>query len=161
MSSFEDLKQYFSQQKYKFILAADAEPVIHKLKNEKIIEEVPSGGVAIALEPIARAARATYIARGKTEEDKKVLDRSQKVVIHRGEDTYTLKRLFVNEQDLDNYYYGFSNQTIWPLCHVAFETPEFHQVWLDGYKKVNQQFAKAIKEEIHGKTFLWIHDYQL
>lgn len=161
MSSFEDLKQYFSQQKYTFILAADAEPVIHKLKNDKIIEEVPSGGVAIALEPIARAANATFIARGKTEEDRKVLDRNQKVVIRRGEDFYTLKRLFVNEQDLDNYYYGFSNQTIWPLCHVAFETPEFHQIWLDGYKRVNQQFAKAIKEEIRGKTFIWIHDYQL
>lgn len=161
MSSFQDLKYFFSQQPYKFIIAADAETVIHKQKNDKIVEEIPSGGVAIALEPIARAARATYIARGKTNEDKDVLGRDQKIVIHRGDDSYTLKRIFLNQQDMDDYYYGFSNQTLWPMCHVAFESPEFHQIWFDGYKKVNQQFAKAIKEEIHGKTFLWIHDYQL
>lgn len=158
--SYQELKKFFSSSQYKFIIAADAEPIVHKLKNDKIVEEVPGGGVAIALDPIALASNALYIARGKTPEDKKVL-RNQKFEIRKGEDYYTLKRLFFDEEDIDNYYYGFSNQTLWPLCHVAFETPEFHQIWYDGYRKINQAFAKAIKEEIRGKTFIWLHDYQL
>jgi trehalose 6-phosphate synthase/phosphatase len=47
------------------------------------------------------------------------------------------------------------------LCHVAFERPGFDDLWYKGYKKVNQLFANAIAEEIKGKTFIWLQDYQL
>jgi len=89
------------------------------------------------------------------------VDKKGKVEVQGPEGSYNIKRIFLTPEELENYYFGFSNQTLWPLSHVAFEKPAFKKEWYEGYKAVNQKFAKAIKEEINGKTFIWIHDYQL
>lgn len=161
MIAYSDLKDFFSNQGFKLLMAADAEPIVHERKNKELVMKIPAGGVSIALEPIIRASGGTYIARGRTIADKEVLDKSGKLIIDRAGESYSLKRIFISEEDLDNYYNGFANQTLWPLCHVAFEPPQFNRVWFEGYRKVNQKFAESIKQEIKGKTLIWIHDYQL
>lgn len=161
MTTFDDFKTFFSKSNIKLVIAADAEPRTHKKKNSHIIEEIPGGGVGVALDAISLATRAVYVARGKSPKEKFVLDARGKVVIKDERGNYTLKRLFFNKDQIDSYYNGFSNQTLWPLCHVAFERPEFKEEWFEGYKKVNERFASAIKDEIKGKTLVWIHDYQL
>ncbi len=161
MATFYDLREYFAQQDFKVILAGDAEPRVHRYKDGRVSLEVPSGGVGVTLDAIAKAANATYIARGKDEDEKRVLDTYNKVVIKDPDGSYTLKRLFFTKEEMDLYYYGFSNQALWPLCHVAFERPDFNKKWYEGYKKVNTQFAQAINQEVKGKTFIWLHDYQL
>lgn len=161
MDGYDRLRNFFANQKYRLVIASDAETRVHKVKNGKIQEIVPAGGVAIALDPIARAAGATYIGRGKTPEEKQVLDAKGKIRLTGTLGEYDLRRIFISEPDFNDYYYGFSNQTLWPLCHVAFERPEFKKDWFEGFKRVNQVFAKAIKEEIKGKTFVWVNDYQL
>lgn len=154
MTTLEQLQEFCNSQNYKFIFAADAETRVTLDEKGELKTITPAGGVAVALDPIAQAAKATYIARGKTEGDKEVK------TLHI-DDSYTLRRLFFTEEEVDNYYRGFSNQTLWPLCHVAFEKPLFHDTWYAGYKKVNKEYAKAIEKEIDGNTFVWIHDYQL
>jgi trehalose-6-phosphate synthase len=161
MVSFYDLRDQFLKSGYKVIIVADAETKMHVAKNGASILQNVHGGVASSFDTLAQASNATYIARARTDEDKKAVDRKGKVVIHGEEGNYTLKRIFLSDEEVNNYYFGFSNQTLWPLCHVAFEKPEFHKVWYEGYKAVNEKFAKAIREEISGKTFIWIHDYQL
>src|SRR5258708_815862 len=161
METFADLQRFFTEKNYRLIVVADGEPVVNVTKKDKIVQQISPGGVSIVLEPIARASRGTYIARAKTAEDKTNLDKYGKTLIKNAEDSYTLKRLFFSPEDFDNYYNGFANQTLWPLCHVAFEKPRFHNHWYDGYKKVNKKFASAIEDEIKGKTFIWIHDYHL
>lgn len=162
MVNLRDLKDYFSRQEFdRVIIVADAETRVHKNDNGKIISTVPAGGVSIALDPIAQASNCVFIARAKTDEDKQVVDRDSKIEIADMENNYTLKRVFVSGDRFDQYYNGFSNQTLWPLCHVTFERPEFRNEWYEGYKKVNEKFAQAVLEEIKGKTFIWIHDYQL
>src|SRR3989338_1966813 len=164
MTTYLDLQDFFQSKGYRVIIAADAETRVstRSLRNkDEIVSRLPVGGVAVALDPIAKAAQAVYIARGKTEEEKKIAQITPKVGITDTDGRYSLRRLFLSKEELDDYYYGFSNQTLWPLCHVAFERPEFNDKWFAGYKKVNQRFSNAIKEEIKGKTFIWIHDYQL
>ncbi len=161
MFSFSDLKNFINNQEYKLILVSDGEPYASELKKGKIVHHVPAGGVAVTLDPVARATNALYIARAKKDEEKLVLDKNDKMIVGNTEGDYTLKRLFFSQQDTADYYYGFSNQTLWPLCHVAFQEPQFHNEWYEGYKKVNQEFASAVKAEITGKTFVWVHDYQL
>lgn len=166
MTTFQNLEEFFLDKEYKVIIAADAEPFVHKLdKNNDMVVEIPAGGVAVAFDPLARASKATYVGRGKTKEDKEVLDKTGKVKSPDG--TYQLKRLFFSPNDTYDYYFGFSNQTLWPLCHVAFERPIFSNSWYQGYERVNQRFAQAIKEEIkglpagrQGKTLVWLNDYQ-
>ena len=159
MISYPDLKDFFKNQKVKTIIAADAETRIAEKKGDTIIEKIPAGGGSVALDPIAKASGAVYIARGKNDVEKKLEDSRLEVDDLDGK--YTLKRLFFSQEDIDSYYYGFSNQTLWPLCHVAWERPAFHKKWYEGFKKVNQKFAQSIKEEIKGKTFVWVNDYQL
>lgn len=161
MAGFDDLKNFFKDRGYNVIIAADAQTRNHETEKNEIVLKTPAGGVSVAFDALARASSATYIARGKTSEDKKMVDSRGKVMLEDPEGAYTLKRLFLTDEELEKYYYGFSNQTLWPLCHVAFEKPIFNKEWYEGYKAVNKQFAQAIKEEIKGKTFVWINDYQL
>ncbi len=161
MIKYSDLQETFKNKNYKLIIAADAEPIVHSRSKDKVLTSMPAGGVAVAFEPIARASHAIFVGRGKTSEDKEVVDSTGKIEIHTNNDSYILKRLFFTEEEIYNYYFGFSNQTLWPLCHVAFEKPSFSSSWYEGYKEVNRKFAEAIKQEITGPTFIWLNDYQL
>lgn len=155
-----DLVDFFAGKPYKLILVADAETFVNKKnKNGEIVSEIPAGGVAVAFDPIASASHGLFIGRGKTEEDKQVMHNKGKITSP--DNSYTLKRLFFPTDLLHEYYEGFSNQTLWPLCHVAFESPIFSSHWYKGFKQVNETFAKAIKEELKEKTLVWINDYQL
>lgn len=162
MTTYQDLKEYFQNQKLKVIIAADAETRVSEKKNGEVISKIAAGGVSIALDPIAKAASALYISRGKTEDEKKIAESTgNKMIIEDQNDNYILKRLFFSQEDINSYYYGFSNQILWPLCHVAFEKPEFNREWLGGFRRVNQKFAQSIKEEVKEKSFIWVNDYQL
>lgn len=163
MYSYFDLKEFFRKQDFRLIMVADAETRVHEKKGDTITVKIPAGGVSVALDPIMKASGGLYIGRGKTEADKEVVNKENKIVVKDYDGEYTLKRVFCPKEEEDAYYYGFANQTLWPLCHVAFEAPAFHQRWFEGYKKVNERFTKSIKEELRGnkKTVLWINDYQL
>ena len=161
MTTYQDLKDFFKRQDLKVIIAADAETRIAKRGNNIVGQIIPAGGVAVAFDPIAKASNAIYIGRGRNEDDRKFLDLRGRIPIDNTGDRYYLKRVFFNREEQDGYYCGFSNQTLWPLCHVSFERPDFRDDWYEDFKKINQKFAKAIKEEIKGKTFIWVNDYQL
>lgn len=162
MTSFSDLQNFFRKLDRQLIITADAEPVVHEKVRGEITSIIPAGGVGVALEPVSRAGHAIYIARGKTESDKEVLTNRDEIVLNpNSPHEFTLKRLFFSEEDVQAYYYGFANQTLWPLCHVAWERPEFHSKWYEGYKRVNKAYADAIKQQIKGKSIVWINDYQL
>lgn len=156
-----DIKELFKSNDYKMIIVADGEPVSSVVKDGKVVSTTPAGGVSVVLDPIARITNAVYIARAKNKEERQTLDKNDKMLVGNADGSYVLKRLFFTEREIEDYYYGFSNQTMWPLCHVAFEEPVFNDEWFKGYKKVNQHFADVIREEIEGKTLIWIHDYQL
>ncbi len=164
MSDYSDLASFFKEKKLNVIIAAEGETRTHSSVNNEVVLKTPAGGVSVAFDTLATAAQATYIARGRTPEDLKMVDKHGKVTISADEGSYTLKRLFIPEEDINSYYFGFSNQTLWPLCHVAFEKPLFREEWYAGYTRVNRLYAQAIKDEIRGKsgkTFVWINDYQL
>ncbi len=161
MASYYDLRDYFDRLGFKVIIVADGETKMHVRKNDQVVLQNVPGGVSSSFDILAQASKATYIGRARTEEDKLGVDKRGKVVIRGNEGEYTLKRIFLNKEEVNAYYNGFANQTLWPLCHVAFEKPQFLQEWYEGYKDVNKKFAQSIKEEISGKTFVWIHDYQL
>ncbi len=94
--------------------------------------------------------------------DRDVVDAEDKIRVPEKKPQYTLKRVFISKEDYDRYYNGFSNQTLWPLCHLAFVKPLFERKWWLAYKKVNELFAKKIGEEIGDKkTVVWVNDFQL
>lgn len=163
MSNFSDLQNFFRSKDTQMIIAADAEPRVSIQRNGIMVTENPAGGVAVALDSIAQATNAMYIGRAKNPDEKKTLDRQGSMVIEGTNGNYTLKRLFLDPRDVDNYYAGFSNQALWPLCHIAYEEPHWRDDWYESYKKVNEAYAAAIKKSLRPgkKNFVWINDYHL
>jgi len=163
MSNFKDLNNFFKSREYRMIIAADGEPRVSILKDGNIKTENPAGGVAIALDSIAQATEALYIGRAKNAGEKASLDKNDMMKIKGTNGDYDLKRLFFSDKDVEGYYAGFSNQTLWPLCHIAYEEPKWTDDWFKKYRLVNEKFADAIKKSLRPdeKTFIWIHDYHL
>src|SRR3989344_3591735 len=161
MTSFNDLQNFFKSRNMNMIIASDAEPRIHIIKDGKVTIQNAAGGVAVALDQIAQATNATFIARAKQEAEKMALDKNNSILVKGQYGNYTLKKLFFDKKTSDDYYYGLSNQTLWPLCHVAFEEPKWTDEWFEAYKKVNKEYANAIKKAlVPNKTnFVWINDY--
>lgn len=161
MTTYKQLKSFLAEKKYKLIIVSDAQPVTHIHEGNTIVPASPAGGVSLQLEAIAKAVNGLYLARGRSEEDKQVVTKEGKIFIGKGSDTYTLKRLFFPEEEAEMYYLGYCTQTLYFLCHTVFQKPIFNPQWYAAYKKVNEKFAKAIEQEVSGKTFVWINDCQL
>ncbi len=76
-------------------------------------------------------------------------------------DGFACHPLSVSQGELQLFYEGFSNATIWPLFHDAIITPEYHRTWWDSYRSVNERYAKAVAELASHKATVWVHDYHL
>jgi trehalose 6-phosphate synthase len=76
-------------------------------------------------------------------------------------DGMLLHPVSLSRADLQLYYEGFSNGTLWPLYHDSTSEPEFHRTWWDAYVSVNHRFAEAVVSLAEPNATVWIHDYQL
>lgn len=142
---------------------SNSEPYMHyKIKN-KIEWSVPAGGVVTALNPVMEATGGTWIAHGRGDADKEMTDTEGKIRVPPEEPSYTLKRIWLTEQELRGYYDGFSNEALWPLCLMAHVRPVFRGEDWNEYRKVNGLFAKALLEEIKGveRPIVLVQDYHL
>jgi alpha,alpha-trehalose-phosphate synthase [UDP-forming] len=147
---------------YLFIVVSNREPYIHTFRNSKIVALTPASGLTTALDPVMQACGGTWIAHGSGNADKEVVDKNSKISLPPQNPRYSLKRVWLTEQEENGYYYGFSNEALWPLCHIAYTRPVFHETDWKTYKNVNEIFAKAVLEEAGGnKTFVFIQDYHL
>lgn len=146
----------------KFVSAIQREPYSHVRTADGIKTERRIGGVTILLDGILRATGGVMVACADGDADQETTDAHGKVRVPPGEESYELKRIFLTEQEQKQFYYGFSNQTLWPLCHAVFVKPVFRSSWWRAYAKVNYRFAQAIMEEINGEeAFVWINDFHL
>ena len=110
------------------------------------------GGLVTALEPIMSASDGAWVGwHGGIDEE---LDSFDKDGIH-------LVPVPLSEDDLELYYEGFSNSTLWPLYHDVIVPPSYHRTWWDRYKKINQRFADAVLRIAAPNATVWVHDYQL
>jgi alpha,alpha-trehalose-phosphate synthase [UDP-forming] len=67
----------------------------------------------------------------------------------------------LSEEEIADYYEGFSNDTLWPLSHDVISPPEYHRHWWDAYRRVNRRFAEAAADTASPGAVVWVHDYQL
>lgn len=146
----------------KFIVALNSESYIHQKTLSGIAIKRGSGGAQNLLDGILKKIGGLMVAVSSGNADKQVVDEKGRIQVPSENEAYTLKRIFLGKEDMDNYYYGFANQTLWPMCHLSFVKPLFEHRWWEGYKKVNQKFADAILEELEDDdAFVWVNDYQL
>ncbi|MDI6799798.1 MAG: trehalose-6-phosphate synthase [Actinomycetota bacterium] len=147
------------------VVVSNREPVIHNYHEEEIRCIRPASGLVTALEPVVKTCSGIWVAHGSGSADRAVTDEAGRVMVtspgdERGEEPYTLKRVWISKEEEEGYYYGFSNRSLWPLCHIVYLRPRFNaDDWLN-YKEVNSKFARAILDEIGSKkAFVFIQDY--
>ena len=147
----------------KIIIASNREPYIHTKTNGKISYYFPSGGVVTAIDPIMQACGGTWVAHGSGDADRMVVDKNDRIAVPPGESKYTLRRVWLSKEEEDRYYNGFSNEGLWPLCHMAHTRPIFRKDDWEEYKRVNQKFAKAILQEIKrsNRPIVLVQDFHL
>lgn len=145
----------------KVVILANREPYIHdQLGDGEIQVRHPASGLVTALEPIMRACSGVWVAHGSGTADRETVDRGDHVRVPPGEESYSIRRVWLTEEEQQGYYYGFANEGLWPLCHVAHARPLFRAEDWRYYKAVNQKFADAVCSEVDtGDPIILVQDY--
>jgi trehalose-6-phosphate synthase len=144
------------------LIVSNREPYIHTFREGKIEVQLPASGLVTALEPVMRACSGTWIAHGSGNADKEVVDGSDHIKVPPDSPAYQIRRVWLTKEEEQGYYYGFANEGIWPLCHIAHTRPIFRADDWKQYVAVNKKFAKTVIEE--AKTddpVILVQDYHL
>ncbi len=144
------------------LVVSNREPYIHVRGPNGIAVQRPASGLVTAVEPVMRACSGTWIAHGSGSADREVVDAADRVRVPPGDGSYTLRRLWLTKEEENGYYYGFSNEGLWPLCHIAHVRPVFRSADWAQYRAVNQRFADAVVAEAHTRDpVVLVQDYHL
>lgn len=127
---------------------ANRQPYIHSHGKKGIEFMKPASGLVTAIEPLLVSCGGTWIAHGSGDADRDVVDADNRLQVPPENPGYTLRRVWLSEEEEKGYYYGFSNEGLWPLCHIAHHRPVFRVEDWDHYRAVNQKFADVLLEEI-------------
>jgi trehalose 6-phosphate synthase/phosphatase len=141
----------------RLIIASNRLPVKIE-KTDDNLKVIPSeGGLATGLKSYHKSNNSVWIGwPGISPESKDEQTKVEEIISK--EDCLPV---FLDESLIDNYYYGFSNTTIWPLFHYFTEYSEFRRTFWQAYKKVNEEFAEVIIKNATEGDMVWVHDYQL
>jgi trehalose 6-phosphate synthase len=117
--------------------------------------------VVTAIEPILRACDGTWIAHGNGDADLETVDEHDRLRVPPEDPHYNLRRVWLNKAEEEGYYYGFANEGIWPLCHIAHTRPIFRAEDWKYYQVVNLKFADVLLEEMRDveKPIVLVQDY--
>ena len=144
------------------LVVSNREPYIHTRRDGRIEVQRPASGLVTALEPIMRACSGTWIAHGSGTADREVVDRHDRVGVPPENPRYRIRRVWLTAEEEAGYYYGFSNEGLWPLCHIAHVRPTFRADDWSRYQAVNERFAKAVVAESRSANpIVLVQDYHL
>ncbi len=145
----------------RLFVVSNREPYIHQRKGKSVETVVPPSGLVTALEPVLDACDGTWIAHGSGDADTEVVDSNDRLRVPPRDPRYTLRRVWLTKEEEEGYYYGFANEGLWPLCHIAHARPTFRAKDWQHYQEVNRKFTAAIIEEIEdtSKPVILVQDY--
>jgi alpha,alpha-trehalose-phosphate synthase [UDP-forming] len=144
-------------------VVSNREPYLHTRQPDGSIACTPTtGGVAVALDALLRDRGGTWIAHGAGDADRLVVDARDRVRVPPDAPAYTLKRIWLSAEEERRYYGGFSNEGLWPMCHIVHIRPIFRSDDWAEYRAVNARFADAIAAELTDPSApVFIQDYHL
>jgi trehalose 6-phosphate synthase len=142
------------------IVVSNREPYIHVKQGDAVVVQRPASGLVTAVEPIMRACSGVWIAHGSGSADREVVDKHDQIRVPIDSPAYSLRRIWLSKEEEAGYYYGFANEGLWPLCHIAHVRPTFRESDWEQYRRVNQKFADAVIAESKGHDpIVLIQDY--
>jgi trehalose 6-phosphate synthase len=145
----------------RLFVVSNREPYMHVRRGAETECVVPPSGLVTAIEPVLQACDGTWIAHGSGSEDAAFVDAHDRLRVPPDEPRYTLRRVWLSPEEEAGYYEGFSNEGIWPLCHIAHTRPIFRASDWDYYQRVNAKFAEVLIEEMRDTEHpvVFVQDY--
>jgi trehalose 6-phosphate synthase len=143
------------------LIVSNREPYIHTRRKDNVIEiQRPASGLVTALEPIVRATSGTWIAHGAGNADRDTVDKHDHVMVPPEHPAYRIRRVWLSKEEEQGYYFGFANEGLWPLCHIAHTRPTFRTQDWEHYRNVNQRFADIVADEARSEDpIILVQDY--
>jgi len=140
---------------------SNREPYEHSRQGNSIKWSVPPSGLVTALEPVLQACDGTWVAQATGDADRDTADGYGRLRVPPDHPQYTLRRVWLTKEEEEGFYFGFANEGLWPLCHIAHTRPIFRAEDWDFYQSVNRKFADALLEEMEGEAcpFVLVQDY--
>ncbi|HEV3347049.1 MAG TPA: trehalose-6-phosphate synthase, partial [Methylomirabilota bacterium] len=159
----ERLKQFAKMRlgERPLVVVSNREPVSHVWKEGQIQVVTPASGLVTAMDPVMRACGGVWVAQASGDADRETADARGRLRVPPDDPRFTLKRIWLTPEEEAGYYYGFSNEGLWPLCHIVHNRPLFRPEDWAQYRAVNEKFAAAVLEEIAGteSPMVLIQDY--
>ncbi len=145
----------------KVIVLANREPYIHDRTPDGAVRVLhPASGLVTAIEPVMRACGGVWVAHGSGSADRQTADREGRIRVPPGEESYVLRRVWLTPEQEKGYYYGFANEGLWPLCHIAHTRPVFRREDWERYQEVNRTFATTVFQEADSDDpIILVQDY--
>jgi trehalose 6-phosphate synthase len=145
------------------VVVSNREPYIHhRGADGRRHVEVPASGMVTALEPIVLACGGVWVAHGSGAADREVVDLHDRIRVPPENPAYALRRVWLRPEEEQGYYCGFSNEGLWPLCHLAYVRPTFREADWNAYRSVNRHFATAVTREARQPNpVILVQDYHL
>lgn len=144
------------------VIASNREPYQHVRADGGLRVLRSPGGLASALDSVARATGATWVAQASGTADREGADADGRVRVPPGEERYTLQRIWLEPEELGRDFRRFTNGCLWPLCHVVYVRPQFRAEGWKAYQDVNRIFADAILASVgDGPALVLLQDFHL
>jgi trehalose-6-phosphate synthase len=145
----------------RLFVVSNREPYMHMRHGKSVDVHVPPSGVVTAIEPVLCACDGTWVAHGSGDADQEAVDAHDRLQVPPDDPRYTLRRVWLTKEEEEGYYYGFANEGLWPLCHIAHTRPIFRASDWQHYQDVNRKFADALLEEMKNvrNPMVLVQDY--
>jgi alpha,alpha-trehalose-phosphate synthase [UDP-forming] len=145
----------------RLFVVSNREPYMHTRRGKSIVVNVPASGLVTAIEPVLRACDGTWVAHGSGDADLDAVDAHDRLPVPPDDPRYSLRRVWLTKEEEQGYYYGFANEGLWPLCHIAHTRPLFRARDWQHYQEVNRKFADALLEEMENvnRPVVLVQDY--
>ncbi|MCB1119335.1 MAG: trehalose-6-phosphate synthase [Chlamydiia bacterium] len=144
----------------RLVIVSNRLPIVVQREQEKLHFSPGSGGLVTAMAPVLRDRGGMWIgwpgSADVTREE--VINYSNRAKTEIG---YDLEPVHLTQEEVNQFYYGFSNEIIWPLFHDLQFQCRFKPRYWDAYRQVNRKFANTVQQLTSSNDFIWIHDYQL
>ena len=143
----------------KLIIVSNRLPINITVENDSLSFSASSGGLATGMSSVHNQGGSLWIGWSGIEEENLDLNLNKKInsqLVNENCASVSLTKTEVND-----FYYGLSNKTLWPLFHYFTEFSTFDNNQWESYKKVNQKFADIVISNLSDGDRVWVHDYQL
>src|SRR5437667_12196270 len=144
------LKQFVGQQLAGrlLVVVSNREPVSHVWRGSQIHAQAPASGLVTAMDPVMRACGGGWVARASGDADRETADARGRLGVPVDDPRYTLRRVWLTKEEEQGYYAGFSNEGLWPLCHIVHTRPIFRPDDWAYYLEANRKFADTVLDQI-------------